>query len=173
MPTGSTIPTPQNTTLFDPARFAPLTDLAARAQLVFGRHWPEKMGTAVDPGSGDTATTPAGAAPAGSVAASSAPAPAAAGERRPFVFISSFKWEVRLRCGLPCPDGFGRVVQARSQTHAYACASQPRKGWDVLLEAYLSEFSPEDDVELYILTKPYAGSGEAVRGWDCLLRTET
>lgn len=40
---------------------------------------------------------------------------------------------------------------------------QPRKGWDVLLEAYLSEFTQEDNVELYILTKPFGGSGDAVR----------
>ena len=39
-----------------------------------------------------------------------------------------------------------------------------RKGWDVLLEAYLSEFTPEDDVELYILTKPYGKSGDEFQG---------
>eukprot|EP01018_Ginkgo_biloba_P012276 Gb_00702 [translate_table: standard] len=30
-----------------------------------------------------------------------------------------------------------------------------RKGWDVLLKAYLQEFSAEDNVVLYILTNPY------------------
>ena len=35
-----------------------------------------------------------------------------------------------------------------------------RKGWDVLLAAYLQEFSSEDDVELFILTKPFANSGD-------------
>ncbi|XP_059069806.1 uncharacterized protein LOC131065126 isoform X2 [Cryptomeria japonica] len=30
-----------------------------------------------------------------------------------------------------------------------------RKGWDVLLKAYLQEFSADDNVVLYILTKPY------------------
>ncbi|GAA0167031.1 hypothetical protein LIER_22057 [Lithospermum erythrorhizon] len=30
-----------------------------------------------------------------------------------------------------------------------------RKGWDVLLMAYLKEFSADDDVELYLLTNPY------------------
>ena len=43
---------------------------------------------------------------------------------RPFVFISTFKWEMR-------------------------------KGWDRLVHAYLEEFSAEDDVELYILTKAF------------------
>ncbi|GAX76012.1 hypothetical protein CEUSTIGMA_g3455.t1 [Chlamydomonas eustigma] len=43
---------------------------------------------------------------------------------RPFVFISTFKWEMR-------------------------------KGWDVLLSAYLEEFSDHDSVELYILTKAF------------------
>ncbi|GBF88154.1 hypothetical protein Rsub_00866 [Raphidocelis subcapitata] len=37
---------------------------------------------------------------------------------------------------------------------------EPRKGWDLLLEAYLSEFTPGDDVELYILTKPYLQPSE-------------
>lgn len=50
---------------------------------------------------------------------------------------------------------------------------QPRKGWDVLLEAYLSEFSPADDVELYILTKPFGGSGDAVSTVLVALRFET
>jgi hypothetical protein len=34
-----------------------------------------------------------------------------------------------------------------------------RKGWELLLEAYLAEFKAEEEVELYIITKPYAGSG--------------
>lgn len=45
----------------------------------------------------------------------------------------------------------------------------PLQGWDILLQAYLSEFTVEDDVELYILTKPYEGSGsgfkEKMRSW--------
>ena len=43
---------------------------------------------------------------------------------KPFVFISTFKWELR-------------------------------KGWDRLVEAYLAEFSSNDNVELYILTKKF------------------
>ena len=43
---------------------------------------------------------------------------------KPFVFISTFKWELR-------------------------------KGWDRLVEAYLAEFSSQDNVELYILTKNF------------------
>eukprot|EP00798_Chlamydomonas_sp_ICE-L_P017630 gene17630-23973_t len=35
---------------------------------------------------------------------------------------------------------------------------ESRKGWDVLLNAYLSEFTSADNVELYILTKPFQGS---------------
>ncbi|PNH03657.1 hypothetical protein TSOC_010261 [Tetrabaena socialis] len=37
---------------------------------------------------------------------------------------------------------------------------EPRKGWDVLLEAYLTEFTAEDDVELFIITKPFVGGGD-------------
>jgi glycosyltransferase involved in cell wall biosynthesis len=54
-------------------------------------------------------------------------------EKRPFVFVSTFKWEMR-------------------------------KGWDVLLQAYLEEFSSKDSVELYILTKPFADSGSDFKG---------
>ena len=56
--------------------------------------------------------------------------------------------------------------------HSLSCHAhrrrQPRKGWDVLLEAYLAEFSNDDDVEMYILTKPFGDSGDQVcggRGW--------
>ena len=35
---------------------------------------------------------------------------------------------------------------------------EKRKGWDILLEAYFREFSSDDDVELYILTKPFLSS---------------
>ena len=39
----------------------------------------------------------------------------------------------------------------------------------MLLEAYLSEFTADDDVELYILTKPFGGSGsgfkQKMRSW--------
>jgi glycosyltransferase involved in cell wall biosynthesis len=76
------------------------------------------------------------------------------GDQKPFIFLSSFKWE-------------------------------PRKGWDVLLRAYLTEFldgggaqedapsSPSDvsrrpNVELHILTRPYAGNSDfagQMRAW--------
>ncbi|KAI8475933.1 MAG: hypothetical protein J3K34DRAFT_517089 [Monoraphidium minutum] len=36
---------------------------------------------------------------------------------------------------------------------------EARKGWDVLLDAFLSEFTARDNVELHILTKPYPGLG--------------
>lgn len=46
---------------------------------------------------------------------------------------------------------------------------ESRKGWDVLLEAYLTEFSDADDVELVILTKPFMDSGDGfvatMRSW--------
>ncbi|KAE8714794.1 uricase-2-like [Hibiscus syriacus] len=35
-----------------------------------------------------------------------------------------------------------------------------RKGWDVLLEAYLKEFSKDDEVALYLLTNPYHSSSD-------------
>jgi hypothetical protein len=51
-----------------------------------------------------------------------------------------------------------------------------RKGWDVLLEAYLSEFTAEDDVELYILTQPFGDSGsgfkEKMHSWADKMRKE-
>lgn len=49
---------------------------------------------------------------------------------RPFVFLSTFKWE-------------------------------PRKGWDTLIEAFVSAFKASDNVALYILTKPSGGQGLA------------
>jgi hypothetical protein len=45
---------------------------------------------------------------------------------------------------------------------------EARKGWDVLLGAYLAEFTAADNVELYILTKPFMDGGnfkERMRGW--------
>lgn len=35
-----------------------------------------------------------------------------------------------------------------------------RKGWDVLLKAYLNEFSSADNVSLYLLTNPYHTEGD-------------
>jgi hypothetical protein len=39
---------------------------------------------------------------------------------------------------------------------------ETRKGWDVLLEAYLHEFAADEPVELHIMTKPFA-KGKEVR----------
>ena len=52
--------------------------------------------------------------------------------KKPFLFLSTFKWE-------------------------------PRKGWDTLIEAFVSAFKSSDDVALYILTKPNGGSLEGIR----------
>lgn len=38
---------------------------------------------------------------------------------------------------------------------------EPRKGWDVLLDAYVNEFSGVEPVELHIITKPF-GKGDQV-----------
>jgi hypothetical protein len=38
---------------------------------------------------------------------------------------------------------------------------EPRKGWDVLLDAYVHEFAGTEPVELHIMTKPF-GKGEQV-----------
>jgi hypothetical protein len=38
---------------------------------------------------------------------------------------------------------------------------EARKGWDVLLEAYLLEFTAEEPVELHIMTKHF-GKGKGV-----------
>jgi hypothetical protein len=37
---------------------------------------------------------------------------------------------------------------------------ETRKGWDVLLQAYLHEFSAQEPVELHIMTKPFAKGKE-------------
>ena len=37
---------------------------------------------------------------------------------------------------------------------------ESRKGWDVLLEAFLSEFTAGDSVELYMLTAPYHSTAD-------------
>lgn len=109
------VPEGVNTTLFDPSLYKPL-NLARKSQLVFGTSWPAK------------------AQPSRrlQVTARQRSSQKANSGRKPFVFISAFKWELR-------------------------------KGYDVLLKAYLSEFTAEDDVELYILTKPFEGSGNAFK----------
>jgi glycosyltransferase involved in cell wall biosynthesis len=125
------VPEGVNTSFFDPERDGGVAamDLAARGRLVFGRPREER---AAERGANNT---------------------------RPFVFLSSFKWE-------------------------------PRKGWDVLLNAYLTEFldgggggaggggggagdgssskNSAANVELHILTRPYAGNGDfagQMRAW--------
>jgi glycosyltransferase involved in cell wall biosynthesis len=45
---------------------------------------------------------------------------------------------------------------------------EERKGWKTLLSAYLREFSSDDDVELYILTKPFSNFGTS---FDSTIRT--
>jgi glycosyltransferase involved in cell wall biosynthesis len=164
------VPEGVNTTLYDPALYTPLA-LEKTAELVFGRSWadkalsrqqqqqrqqqtqqqaqhPEKQTAAglrlqqqqqpledPQPAAVEGTSHPAAAPAATPQAPAAAEQARGAGtselppiSSRPFVFLSTFKWE-------------------------------RRKGWDVLLEAYLSEFTSEDDVELYILTKPYGKSG--------------
>jgi glycosyltransferase involved in cell wall biosynthesis len=121
------VPEGVNTTFFDPMRGGKpveAMDLGG-GKLVFGRTRDERKGAA----SGGEASGGEGGDQ----------------QQRPFVFLSSFKWE-------------------------------PRKGWDVLLNAYLSEFAAQEDeekhqqhdVELHILTRPYAGNGDfagQMRAW--------
>jgi len=46
---------------------------------------------------------------------------------------------------------------------------EARKGWDVLLEAYLTEFQAADPVELHIMTKPFANKDQVwMLGQDCM-----
>jgi hypothetical protein len=40
---------------------------------------------------------------------------------------------------------------------------ETRKGWDVLLQAYLHEFTADEPVELHIMTKPFARGKEVSR----------
>eukprot|EP00775_Hariotina_reticulata_P008345 gene8345-8529_t len=110
------VPEGVNTTLFDPAKHTAL-DLASKAQLV---------------------STTTGKVPSPATDALHDNHVNSSSSRRPFRFISTFKWE-------------------------------QRKGWPILLEAYLSEFTAEDDVELYILTQPFEKSGagfqDKMRSW--------
>jgi hypothetical protein len=104
-----------NTTLYDPALYTPL-NLRDRAELVFGKHWEAKLADKATaalntPTTGDSTTAARSGDSGSSGGVSSGGVP-----RRPFRFISTFKWEAR-------------------------------KGWDILLEAYLAAFTAEDDVE--------------------------
>jgi hypothetical protein len=156
-----------NTTWFDPAAYTPLS-LSDKAQLVFGKPWSEKQQQLTNASSstaphnatkssgGDSigqqrkiASSRAADSSSGSSSStgssSSSSSSNASQPRKPFVFISAFKWELR-------------------------------KGWDVLLQAYLSEFTAEDDVELYILTQPFGDSGsgfkEKMHSWADKMRKE-
>jgi hypothetical protein len=150
-----------NTTWFDPAQYTPLP-LQEKAQLVFGKPWADKQQQqqqqqqlasntsiassrdAIPSSSRDITGKPRTIAgndtPDTRSSSSSGSSSSSKGSqpRKPFVFISAFKWELR-------------------------------KGWDVLLQAYLSEFTADDDVELYILTKPFGDSGsgfkEKISSW--------
>jgi hypothetical protein len=142
-----------NTTLYDPALHTPL-DLRAKSQLVFGKHWEAKLaeratsqglnaattsqasatgkqtlnadgGTAAlrssdSSGSsssrGDTGSSGSRGGGSSSGDSRGGGGSSGGGLKRPFRFISTFKWE-------------------------------PRKGWDILLEAYITAFTAEDDVE--------------------------
>jgi hypothetical protein len=149
-PRPHTPPQGVNTTLYDPALHTSL-NLRDRAELVFGKHWEAKLAdrataalntptmayTAPAARSGDSSS---GSRQLHSTASATASSSGLGGRgvrgnsgsggsrvsggssngggvpRRPFRFISTFKWEAR-------------------------------KGWDILLEAYLTAFTPEDDVE--------------------------
>jgi glycosyltransferase involved in cell wall biosynthesis len=62
-----------------------------------------------------------------------------------YAFLSIFKWEHRKG---PCKN---TLVVIKFHSHPYCYLT----GWDVLLEAYFNEFSPTDDVVLYIHTYLY------------------
>jgi hypothetical protein len=114
------VPEGVNTTLFDPVKYGPLTDLTERAHLVFGRRSDEKLLAGVGPAAGEESSgvsvdLPGGSAAERSGAITAGPTPqqrpsaaAARGAtdsgapgrpRQPFRFISSFKWEVGLLGG--------------------------------------------------------------------------
>ncbi len=55
---------------------------------------------------------------------------------------------------LPCRRGF---------TFLSAFTWQDRKGWDLLLKAYLTEFKPDEDVTLVILVQPFYHSATEIK----------
>jgi hypothetical protein len=90
--------------------------------------------------------------------------------RRPYRFLSVFKWVFAACRGTPWRAGShcasspwlctpGRqnpiVLIACSNVlfHYLWCRWEARKGWDILLRAYAAEFAGVHDVELHIVTK--------------------
>lgn len=140
-----------NTTFFDPARHKPLDDLAARGQLAFGAPWANKARQAKQQAQRRAA---------------------------PYRFLSSFKFETRkarvarpvlcwaaaivarqqaLSARTPRPGGEGTAQNAHPATYTYklTCSHPTHQGWDILLSAYLSEFTASDAVELHLHTRPW------------------
>ncbi|KAG2452970.1 hypothetical protein HYH02_002307 [Chlamydomonas schloesseri] len=64
----------------------------------------------------------------------------------------------------PSPPPAAGAAAGKETSRPYRLLSafkwEPRKGWDVLLEAYLTEFTAQDNIELYIITKPFVGNGD-------------
>uniref|UniRef100_A0A383WC78 Glycosyl transferase family 1 domain-containing protein n=1 Tax=Tetradesmus obliquus TaxID=3088 RepID=A0A383WC78_TETOB len=147
------VPEGVNTTWFDPAQHTPLP-LEDKAQLVFGQPWADKQ-TQQPPSSSMT------------ISSSNADLSSSSS--------SNVARELRSTAGSSHADGTstrssGSQLQAsRPFVFISAFKWEMRKGWDVLLEAYLSEFTADDDVELYILTKAFGGSGsgfkQKMRSW--------
>ncbi|KAF6259241.1 hypothetical protein COO60DRAFT_1700898 [Scenedesmus sp. NREL 46B-D3] len=160
------VPEGVNTTLFDPAAYTPLP-LEGKAQLVFGTPWAEKQqsptnSSSTDVGS-DVKPSDGGARGRSRRTASSHGADTGNSSSRGADTGSS---------NSSSSDG----QPSKPFVFISAFKWELRKGWDVLLQAYLSEFTAEDDVELYILTKPFGDSGsgfkEKMHGWADKLRRD-
>eukprot|EP00775_Hariotina_reticulata_P010091 gene10091-10247_t len=74
--------------------------------------------------------------------------------------------EGELITGRPWEDAAGNAAEddpVRPFVFMSVFKWEARKGWDVLLEAYLLEFAAEEPVELHIMTKPFGKSNSNFR----------
>ena len=66
---------------------------------------------------------------------------------------------MRFKCNRPVSR------DARPYTFLSDFKWEPRKGWDILFEAYLGSFTPRDDVVLYVLTHIWFPGGPETYKW--------
>lgn len=130
------VPEPVDTEEFDPTKHRPLPlPLGTR---VFGPAWPHvRTAAAAAAGGGGSAT------------------------EAPFVFLSIFKWEARKVSGHgPCHTHAWRsepspaTLDSRLPSACDVCA-RCMQGWDILLRAFLTAFTADDNVLLLLHTQPF------------------
>ncbi|KAI8468679.1 MAG: hypothetical protein J3K34DRAFT_477473 [Monoraphidium minutum] len=141
------VPEGANTSFFDPALHAPLRDLEARAHRVFG------------PGAGAGSTAAAGARGGGSSSNSNSSSGGGGGGDSSGAGAGGGGSGGAGGAGAGGSGGAGGGGGGgvRPFTFLSSFKWEARKGWDLLLEAYLSEFDSNDAVRLVLLTKPWGG----------------